>query len=194
MATFSDFHAVTAAAPPAHVGAERLGLPVIGQHPEPPPGADHRVRGVLGAVHALVVSHVGHVPGRRDVGLRLDVGQADRQPRLSEQPGDPHGRPVCQHDDQHAVEVRGLERPQFAFRVLAVLHRLARDELAHIGQVRGDLGSVTRLPLRYPGDHFVIEVLHDSQDPDARLAVGHRKAFLKRVPAGRCRGAGQRWP
>jgi hypothetical protein len=30
------------------------------------------------------------------------------------------------------------------------------------------------LPLRYPRDHVVVEVLHDSQDPDARLAVGHQ--------------------
>jgi hypothetical protein len=61
MATFSDFHAVTAArrGPPAYVGAERLGLPVIGQHQGRRPARTIALRCLRRA--RLVVSHVGHV-------------------------------------------------------------------------------------------------------------------------------------
>ena len=56
------------------------------------PGAHHRVRGVLGAVDALVVGHVRHVPRGGDLRLGLHVGQAQREPRLAERAGDAHGR------------------------------------------------------------------------------------------------------
>jgi hypothetical protein len=124
-------------------------------------------------VHPLVVGHVGHVPGRGDRRLGLDVGHQDRQPRFGQQPRDPHGRPVGEHHHHDPVEVGVLELAHRALGVLAVLDRLARDELGHVRKVRGDLAGVARLPLGNAGDHLVVQVLHDAQDPDSGLAVRH---------------------
>ena len=176
------------AGPAPDVGPERGALPVIGQHGEPLPGPDHGVGRVLRAVHALVVGHVGHVPGGRHAGFRLDVGQADGQPGLREQPRHPHGRAVGEHDDDHAVQVRVLELAHGALGVLAVLDGLARRELRDVGQVGGEFRGVPLLPLRDPGNHVVVQVLHDPENADARLTPvksGHELSSpFKR----------QRWP
>ena len=179
--------------PAAHVGAERLALPVIGQHAEPPPGPDHGVGGVLRPVHPLVVGHVGHVPRGGDRRLGLDVGQADGQPGFGQQPGDPHRRPVGQHHHQHAVEVGVLKLAHDPLGIFPVLHHLAGDELADPGQAGGELGGI---PLLAPGDardHVVVQVLHDPQDPDPGPSLTHHSlpegwAEPGSVPAG------QRWP
>jgi len=126
-------------------------------------------------MHALVIGHVGHVPGRCDIGLGLDVGQADGQPGLREQPGHPHRRAIGEHHHEHAVEVGVLELAHLALGVLAVLDGFGRDELTHAGQVRGKLGGVSLLPLCDAGDHVVIQVLHDAQNADPRLSVCHKK-------------------
>jgi len=124
-------------------------------------------------VHALVVGHVGHVPRRGDVRLGLDVGQQDRQPRLGQQPRHPHGRPVGEHHHHDPVEVAVLELAHRVLGFLAVLDRVARDELGHVGQVVGDLPGVAQLTRRDVGDEVVVQVLHDAQDPDPGLAVRH---------------------
>jgi len=117
--------------------------------------------------------YVGHVPGRGDVRLGLDVGQADRQPRLRQQPGHPHRRTVGEHHHQHAVQAGALELAHHPLGVLAVLDRLGRDELADAGQLVGDLGRVAGLTLGDAGDHVVVQILHDAQDPDAGPTRGH---------------------
>src|SRR5262249_47207030 len=94
----------------------------------------------------------------------------------------------------HPVEVGVLELAHGPLGVLPVLDRFGRDELELAGhaQVRGQFGGVPLLPLGDPGDHVVIKILHDAEDPDARavarLACGHDLP-PERWPSGR-----QRWP
>src|SRR6201999_3125010 len=154
--------------PSADVGLEVVALPVVGEHGEPLARPDHGVGGVLRPVHALVVGHVVHVPGWGDRGFRLDVGHQHRQLGLAEQPGHPHGRPVGQHYDHDPVHLGVLELAHGPLGVFAVLDRLAGNELAHAGQVLGDLGRVTLLALGDAGDVVVVQVLHDAEDADAR--------------------------
>ena len=165
------------AGPPGHVLQERVALPVVGEHREPLAPADHRVRGVLGAVHPLVVGHVVHVPGGGDVRLGLDVGQQHRQLGLRQQPGHAHRGPVGEHHDHDPVEVGVLELAHGALGVLAVLDRLTRDELTGVSEMGREFRRVALLALRDARDHVVVEILHDPQDPDTRLAFAHHIPF-----------------
>ena len=70
---------------------------------------------------------------------------------------------------------------QILQRINALLQDIRRHPFNGIGKpepLRGDLAGVALLPLRDAGNHVVVQVLHDAQDPDPGLAVRHHNQNL----------------
>ena len=166
--------------------AEGRRAPVARDDRERPSRADERVRRVLGAVDPLVVRQVGHVPGVRHLGDRLRVRDADGKPRVGERARDVHRGAVRQHHDEQAVEILALELAHRPLDVLPVLHGGRHGDEGCAVQGGTELLRIGGLALADPGEHVVVEALHDAEDADARKRD-------RAVSAGRRQcGSGQR--
>ena len=107
-----------------------------------------------------------------DRALRLDVGQQQRHPRVQQRADRAHRRAVGQHHDRDPVEALGLSSR--ADRSTSSRLRAGRVKLtsATAASRSATLGGVARLVLGDPGDHVVVELLHDPEQADAR-SLGH---------------------
>ena len=97
--------------------------------------------------------------------------------RDSDSAARPASPPVGEHHHEDAVQTGVLELAHLTFGVLAVLDGLARDEVAHLREVRGQFRRVPGLALGDTRDHVVVEILHDPQDPGS----GRLRMRLARV-------------
>ena len=145
---------------------ECLRPPVAGDHRERLTGAHERVGLVLGAVDPLVIGQIRHVPGGGDRTLGLDVGQQHRHGCAHQRAHGAHRRAVGQHHDRDPVHALGGELADDRLDVAAVARRAREAHLRHVGQLPRDGGRELPLALGDPGQHVVVELLHDSQQAD----------------------------
>jgi hypothetical protein len=111
---------------------------------------------VLGAVDALVVSQIGHVPVRGDLSLRLDVQQRQRHGRLKQRAHGPQGGAVGEHHDGDAVDPAPQQLLGGALDVLPIAGGRREDHLTGLAQALRHVGGVLRLVVSDPGDHLVV--------------------------------------
>ena len=165
---------------------ERREPPVVGDHVERTARPHHGVGRVLGTVDALVVGQIAHVPLGSDLRNRLHVEEADRKPRVGERPSDAHRRAVGEHDHQQPVDPLVLELADGVVDAVAILDG-CRD--VHVGDPRqrsAEIACIRLLALADPGQHLVVEALHDPEQSEPGTAPRHLRT--NRRLSGRGRG------
>ena len=158
----------------ADEGAEPLRPPILRDDRAGDAHAQDGVGGVLGAVDALVVGQVRHVPVVGDRRQRLDVGQHDRQRVRHQRADGAQRRAIGQHHDDDAVDVAVRKALHVAFDVVPVPRRAGEHHLGDRGQRVADFARIGLLALGDARQHVVVQLLHDAEQAQAGAAVGGR--------------------